>query len=105
MDPENIVKIARYVLEQLFNQRVVVDQKDPLVMDYLKSLYYMISWFFTKKEPKTEEVNNNFILHLSKPYEDASLSQKEKFDIAFTKLAMGNQLTIPYLSLNDLFKK
>ena len=50
-------------------------------------------------------MNNQFILHLGKPYEDASLSQKEKFDIAFTKLAMGNQLTIPYLSLNDLFKK
>lgn len=49
MDPENIVKIARYIVEQLFNHKIIIDQKDPLVMDYLKSLYYMISWFFTKK--------------------------------------------------------
>lgn len=74
-------------------------------MDYLKSLYYMVAWFFTKKEPKVDEISNQFILYLNKPYEDAALSQKDKFDIAFTKLAMGNQLTIPYLSLNDLFKK
>lgn len=76
MDPENIVKIARYVTEQLFSHRVIIDQKDALVMDYLRSLYYMIAWFFTKKEPKVDEINNQFILHLSKPYEDASLSQK-----------------------------
>lgn len=49
MDPENIVKISRYILEQLYSHKVVIDQKDPLVMDYLKSLYHMISWFFTKK--------------------------------------------------------
>ena len=76
MDPENIVKISRYIVEQLFNHKIIIDQKDPLVMDCLKSLYYMISWFFTKKEPKPEEMNNQFILHLNKPYEDASLSQK-----------------------------
>ena len=76
MDPENIAKISRYIVEQLFNHKIIIDQKDPLVMDYLKSLYYMISWFFTKKEPKPEEMNNQFIIHLNKPYEDASLSQK-----------------------------
>jgi hypothetical protein len=52
MDPENIVKISRYIFEQLFKNKIAVDQKDPLVMDYLKSLYHMIAWFFTKKEPK-----------------------------------------------------
>lgn len=31
---------------------------------------------------------------------------KEKFDIAYTKLEMGNnQFTIPYLSLSDLYRK
>jgi hypothetical protein len=33
------------------------------------------------------------------------LTQKDKYDIAYTKLAMGNIVTIPYLSLNDLYKK
>jgi hypothetical protein len=52
MDPENIVKICRYIFEEIFKGKIPIDPKDPLVMDYLKSLYYMISWFFTKKEPK-----------------------------------------------------
>jgi hypothetical protein len=44
-------------------------------------------------------------LHLSKPIEEILLTQKDKYDIAYTKLAMGNIVTIPYLSLNDLYKK
>ena len=66
MDPENIVKISRYVYEQFFG-KTQIDHKDALQMDYLKSLYYLVAWFFTKKQPKVEEINNQFILHLQKP--------------------------------------
>ena len=38
-------------------------------MDFLRSLYFLITWFFAKKELKIEEINNNFILHLSKAYD------------------------------------
>ena len=74
-------------------------------MDFLRSLYFLISWFFVKKEVKIEEINNNFILYLNKAYDEPTLTQKEKYDIAYTKLAMGNQFTIPYLSLGDLYRK
>lgn len=33
------------------------------------------------------------------------MTQKEKYDIAYAKLAMGNTLSIPYHSLNDLYRK
>lgn len=33
------------------------------------------------------------------------LTDSEKYSIAFTKLAMGNQFKIPYLSLTDLYRK
>jgi hypothetical protein len=33
------------------------------------------------------------------------LTQKEKYDIAYAKLAMGNSLSIPYFSLQELYKK
>ena len=49
MDPENIVKICRYIFEQFFDAKINIDQKDSLIMDYLRTLYYLIAWFFTKK--------------------------------------------------------
>ena len=45
-------------------------------------------------------------MYLSKAADEPNLSLKEKFDIAYTKLEMGNnQFTIPYLSLSDLYRK
>ena len=74
-------------------------------MDFMKSLYFLIGWFFTGKEIKFEEISNNFILYLKKKSDEPFLTDSEKFSIAFTKLAMGNQFKIPYLSLSDLYRK
>lgn len=69
-------------------------------MEYLRSLYYLICWFYTKKETKVDEINNYFNQFVNTDFDESKLTQKEKYDIAFAKLAMGNSLTIPYLSLN-----
>lgn len=43
---------------------------------------------------------------MAKASDEPVLSLKEKYDIAYTKLEMGNnQFTIPYLSLSDLYRK
>lgn len=104
VDPENIVRICRFIFEETF-PHTLPDSKDQLIMDFMRSLYFLIAWFFLKKELKAEEINNSFILYLGKTYDEPTLTQKEKYDIAFTKLAMGNQFVIPYLSLGDLYRK
>jgi hypothetical protein len=50
-------------------------------------------------------VNNYFAQFASTSFDESKLTQKEKYDIAFAKLAMGNSLTIPYNSLNELYRK
>ena len=51
VDPENIVRICRYIFEETF-PHIQPDSKDQLIMDFLRSLYFLISWFFVKKELK-----------------------------------------------------
>jgi len=63
-------------------------------------MYYLISWFYTKREPKLDDINHYFSQFASTNFDESKLTQKEKYDIAFAKLAMGNTLTIPYMSLN-----
>lgn len=48
IEPENIVKMCKYIFTEVFplNQ---FDIKDPLVMEYLRSMYALLSWFYTKK--------------------------------------------------------
>ena len=43
-------------------------------------------------------------MHLHKHYEETDLSTDEQFNIIYSKLAMGNQLVIPYFSLSDLYR-
>lgn len=85
--------------------QVVFDSKDPLIMDYMRSMYFLLSWFYTKKEPKVEDINVFFNQYINTNFDESRFSQKEKYDIAFAKLAMGNTLTIPYMSLSELFRK
>lgn len=96
--------MCKYIFTELFplNQ---FDIKDQLIMQYLRSMYTLLSWFYTKKQPKVQDVNNYFIQFANTNFDESKLTQKEKYDIAFAKLAMGNSLTIPYISLNELFRK
>lgn len=48
LDPENIVRICRFVYNEMF-PHTKLDPKDQLIMDFLKSLYFLFAWFFTKK--------------------------------------------------------
>lgn len=52
--------MCKYIFTELFplNQ---FDIKDQLIMEYLRSMYHLLSWFYTKKEPKVEDINNYFI--------------------------------------------
>jgi hypothetical protein len=51
--------MCKYIFTELYplNQ---FDIKDQLIMEYLRSMYYLISWFYTKREPKIEDVNHYF---------------------------------------------
>lgn len=51
LDPENIVRICRFIYGEMF-PHTKLDPKDQLIMDFLKSLYFLLAWFFTKKELK-----------------------------------------------------
>lgn len=99
IEPENIVKMCKYIFTELF-PATQFDIKDLLIMEYLRSMYLLICWFFTKKEPKVEDINNYFNQFVNTNFDESQLTQKEKYDIAYAKLAMGNTLTIPYNSLN-----
>ena len=74
-------------------------------MEYMRSMYFLLCWFYTKKEPKNDDINVFFNQFINANFDESKLTQKEKYDIAFAKLAMGNTLTIPYMSLSDLFRK
>ncbi len=85
LDPQNIVRICRFIFAEVF-PHAKLDQKDQLIMDFLRSLYFLLAWFFTKKEVKPEEITNNFTLYLNKASDEPTLSLKEKYEIAYTKL-------------------
>ena len=104
IEPENIVKMCKYIFTEL-HPTVQFDSKDPLIMDYMRSMFYLICWFYTKKEAKLDDINNYFNQYINTNFDQSKLTQKEKYDIAFAKLGMGNTLTIPYLSPNELYRK
>ena len=91
--------MCKYIFTELY-PAVQFDSKDPIIMDYMRSMFFMLCWFYTKKEAKVEDINNYFNQFINTNFDESKLTQKEKYDIAFAKLAMGNSLTIPYLSLN-----
>ena len=57
MEPENIVRICRFIFAELFPTQTL-DIKEQIIADFLRSLYFLLAWFFTGKEPKTEEIGN-----------------------------------------------
>jgi len=59
IEPENIVKMCKYIFTEL-HPTVQFDSKDPLIMDYMRSMFYLICWFYTKKEAKLDDINNYF---------------------------------------------
>lgn len=74
-------------------------------MEYMRSMYFLLCWFYTKKQPKIEDINVFYNQFINTNFDESKLTQKEKYDIAFAKLMMGNSLTIPYMSLSDLYRK
>lgn len=59
IEPENIVKMCKYIFGEFFPP-ALFDIKDALIMEYLRAMYSLISWFYTKKEPAPEEINTHF---------------------------------------------
>ena len=51
--------MCKYIFTELFPLSQF-DAKDQLIMEYLRSMYLLLSWFFTKKEPKIDDINNYF---------------------------------------------